>query len=50
MLIIGQDGDMINKLKELSKLFDMKDLGPAKQILVMMIVRDRNPRSCGCHM
>ena len=28
MLIVGQDADMIQKLKiELSKTFDMKDLG-----------------------
>ena len=42
MLIVGQDSTMINRLKlELSKSFAMKDLGPAKQILGMKIVRDR---------
>ena len=34
MLIVGQDANMIQKLKrELSKMFDMKDLGSAKRIL-----------------
>ena len=38
MLIMGQDVDMIHKLKkELSKTFDMKDLGIAKHILGMEI-------------
>ena len=42
MLIVGQDVTMIRRLKEdLSKSFDMKDLGPAKQILGIEIVRDR---------
>ena len=42
MLIVGQDADMIQKLKmELSKTFDMKDLGSAKCILGMEILRDR---------
>lgn len=42
MLIVGQDSSKINRLKlELSKSFAMKDLGPAKQILGMEIVRDR---------
>lgn len=41
MLIVGQDVDMIQKLKrELSKMFDMKDLGNAKRILRMKIIRD----------
>ena len=45
MLIIGQDANMIRRLKvELSKSFDMKDLGPAKQILGMKIVRDRKSK------
>jgi hypothetical protein len=45
MLIVGQDASMIRKLKEeLSKSFDMKDLGPAKQILGMQIVRDRKTK------
>lgn len=42
MLIVGQDVSMIRKLKaDLSKLFNMKDLGPAKQILDMKITHDR---------
>ena len=42
MLIVGQDADMIQKLKmELSKMFDMEDLGNAKRILGMEILRDR---------
>ena len=49
MLIVGQDSTMINKLKlELSKYFAMKDLGAAKQILGMKIVRDRNNGLIGC--
>ncbi|KAM2380536.1 hypothetical protein EV1_040838 [Malus domestica] len=45
MLIVGQDAFMIKKLKEeLSKSFDMKDLGPAKQILGMEIIRDRKSK------
>ena len=45
MLIVGQDVDMIQKLKrELSKTFDMKDLGSAKRILGMEILRDRKTR------
>ena len=36
---------MIGDLKkELSKFFDMKDLGPAKQILDMQILQDRKVR------
>ena len=42
MLIVGQDANMIQKLKrELSKTFDMKDLGSAKRILGIEIARDR---------
>ena len=45
MLIVGQDVAMIRKLKsDLSKSFDMKDLGPAKQILGMEITRDRKAK------
>ncbi|KAM2456035.1 hypothetical protein PS1_015961 [Malus domestica] len=45
MLIVSQDASMIKKLKEeLSKSFDMKDLGPAKQILGMEIIRDRKSK------
>ena len=42
MLIVGQDVDMIQKLKrELSKTFDMKDLSIAKRILGMEILQDK---------
>lgn len=42
MLILGRDMVVINRLKdELGKFFEMKDLGPAKQILGMQISRDR---------
>ena len=42
MLIVGQDTRKIGSLKKaLGKLFSMKDLGPAKQILGMHIVRNR---------
>ena len=45
MLIVGKDKGMIAKLKrDLSKSFDMKDLGPAQQILGMKIVRERTSR------
>ena len=41
MLIIGRDIGKIDKLKkELSKSFEMKDLGPAIQILGIKISRD----------
>ena len=42
MLIAGQNVCRINNLKkQLNKSFAMKDLGPAKQILGMKIIRDR---------
>lgn len=42
MLILGQDVQLIRSLKiDLFKLFDMKDPGPARQILGMHIRRDR---------
>ena len=42
MLIIGRDITKIKDLKkEMSKTFAMKDLGAAKQILGMRILRDR---------
>ena len=42
MLIVGQDAGVIGNLKEdLFKSFDMKDLGLARQILGMQILRDR---------
>ena len=38
MLIVGRDTGKIDKLKkELSKSFEMKDLGPASQILGIKI-------------
>ena len=41
MLIVGQHPKKIGSLKKaLSKSFAMKDMGPAKQILGMHIVRD----------
>uniref|UniRef100_A0A2N9J8U9 Integrase catalytic domain-containing protein n=1 Tax=Fagus sylvatica TaxID=28930 RepID=A0A2N9J8U9_FAGSY len=45
MLIVGQDANMVGSLKkELFKSFDMKDLGPARQILGMQILRDRKAK------
>ena len=45
MLIVGRDTNKIYKLKkELSKSFEMKDLGPASQILGINISRDRTNR------
>ena len=45
MLIVGQDRAQISKLKEeLAESFEMKDLGPAKQILGIEITRDRKNR------
>ena len=45
MLIAGNDSKLIGKLKErLFKSFDMKDLGPAKQMLGMRITRDRKEK------
>ena len=42
MLIVGSDIKKINNLKkQLSKQFVMKDLGVAKQILSMRIIRDK---------
>ncbi|RVW51035.1 Retrovirus-related Pol polyprotein from transposon TNT 1-94 [Vitis vinifera] len=42
MLIVGSDIEKINNLKkQLSKQFAMKDLGVAKQILGMRIIRDK---------
>ncbi|KAG6689840.1 hypothetical protein I3842_11G194500 [Carya illinoinensis] len=43
MLVAGSSIEEINKLKkQLSKRFEMKDLGAAKQILGMRIIRDRS--------
>jgi Reverse transcriptase (RNA-dependent DNA polymerase) len=45
MLITGHDAQMIDMLKkEMSKSFDMKDMGQARQILGMHIIRDRKTR------
>ncbi|CAL5327779.1 unnamed protein product [Camellia sinensis] len=45
MLIVGQDATAIRSLKkELSQSFDMKDLGPAQQMLGMQIVCDRKAK------
>lgn len=43
MLVAGPDMQEINKLKkQLSREFEMKDLGAPRQILGMSIVRDRS--------
>ena len=45
MLIVRQDARKIMSLKKaLGKSFAIKDLGPAKQILGMHIVRDRTKK------
>lgn len=45
MLVAGQNANMIRRLKdEFFKSFDLKDLGPAKQILGVKIVRDRKAK------
>ena len=45
MLIVGQDAGVIGNLKkDLFKSFDMKDLGPARKILGMQILRDRKAK------
>ena len=45
MLIVGKDATKISQLKkELSNSFDMKDLGPAQQILGMQIIRDKKKK------
>ena len=45
MLIVGQDKELIEKLNtDLSKSFDMKDLGPTQQIIGMKIVRERTKK------
>jgi len=41
MLVVGKNKSKIGRLKkELSKFFDMKDLGPAQHILRIKISRD----------
>lgn len=46
MLIAGADIKEINKLKkQMSEEFEMKDLGPAKQILGMSIARNKKDGS-----
>ena len=43
MLIVGKDISMIDRLKkQLGESFAMKDLGTAKHILGIRIIRDRN--------
>ncbi|CAL1378886.1 unnamed protein product [Linum trigynum] len=49
MLITGQNVSKIHNLKELRKSFAMKDLGPAKHILGIRIVRDRGSTSTFQH-
>jgi len=45
MLIVGKDVSKINRLKkQLGKSFAMKDLGAAKQILEIIIIRDRKEK------
>ena len=45
MLIVGQGTRKIKSLKKArGKTFSMKDLGPAKQILGVHIVRDRTKK------
>ena len=45
MLIVGQDTIVIGNLKkDLFKSFDMKDLGLARQILGMQILRDKKAK------
>ena len=45
MLIVGQDTGVIGNLKkDLFKSFDMKDLGAARQILGMQILRDKKTK------
>jgi Reverse transcriptase (RNA-dependent DNA polymerase) len=45
MLITGHDAQMIDMLKnEMSKSFDMKDMGHARQMLGMQIIRDRKTK------
>lgn len=42
ILIVGKDANLISRLKEeFSKSFDMKNLGPAQQILRIKIIRER---------
>ena len=46
MLIASKDKEEVKHLKSrLAEEFDMKDLGPAKKILGMEILRDRNGRT-----
>ena len=45
ILIVGQDPKLIQSLKkDMSKFFDMKDLGAARQILGMKIICDRRAK------
>ena len=45
MLIVGQDREMIGNLRnELSKTFNMKDLGPTRHILGMQILQEQKAK------
>ena len=45
MLIVGKNVSMIDRLKEqLGKSFAMKDMGAAKHILGIRIIRDRKEK------
>ena len=46
MLIVGLDPKLIHNLKnEISKFFDIKDLGAARQILGIQTIRDRRAKN-----
>ncbi|KAL9256812.1 Retrovirus-related Pol polyprotein from transposon TNT 1-94-like protein [Drosera capensis] len=49
MLVTGQDAQMIAMLKELSKAFDMKDMGQARQYWACRLLVTGRPRDFGCH-
>ena len=45
LIVVGQDKELMTKWKkDLSKSFDMVDLGPTQQILKMKIVREQTKR------
>jgi len=46
MLVVGKDKSKIDRLKEFSKSFDMKDLGPAQYILAIRSLMIGRRRSC----
>ena len=50
MLIMGQDAKEIQSLrKEMSRYFDMKDLGATRQTWVWRLFMTKESRSCGYH-